>query len=350
MVEKFPEITLSGNSYEIGHQHGTKLKDRIHKTIEFYTDVTKNLTPDERKTNEELILQSAEGFAQTIKSFNKNYADEIEGIAEGSSSNPLWIYALNARSEIMSNMENNSTECTALYFQPSRLHGQNWDWSKDFEDLAVLMRIKPNDGPRILQMTEPGILGKIGFNSSGIGVTLNFLHQSTKLHGVPIHIILRSLLDSEGFDEALQLIKNLPYGQSGNIILSSDDGRYQNVEFAGDKRFFLQNSDPVQVHTNHYLKDPSINLSADLLQSSYARFERANSMQSDLTKYTLDEMKSILADGTNSELPICRPYIEGRTMQDVGSVCSIILDLQKRQMHFTHGHPANNPYVVHNLM
>ena len=99
-----------------------------------------------------------------VSEYSAGYAEEIEGIAQGAAVDPLDIYALNARSEILALP---AQECTALCFPDARLLGQNWDWAQDLEELAVLMRIVRSDGHRILMLTEPGMIGKIGMNSAG---------------------------------------------------------------------------------------------------------------------------------------------------------------------------------------
>ena len=85
--------------------------------------------------------------------------------------------------------------CTALCFQPTALLGQNWDWSSQLENLAVLLQIRVSENMTIQMLTEPGIIGKIGMNSQGIAACLNILLLNKPLDGVPIHIVLRSILE-----------------------------------------------------------------------------------------------------------------------------------------------------------
>ena len=71
-----------------------------------------------------------------------------------------------------------ANECTALCFQPTALLGQNWDWSSQLENLAVLLQIRVSENMTIQMLTEPGIIGKIGMNSQGIAACLNILLQN----------------------------------------------------------------------------------------------------------------------------------------------------------------------------
>ncbi len=342
--EKFPLIQLSGTHREIGYQHGKLLKERIQKSINFYTDVTKQLDEMGRKENEKQILEFSKKFKNIIISENQLLSDEIEGIAQGAEVDPLWIYALNSRSEIMSNMHTGSTECTALYFKETTLLGQNWDWAEDFEDLAVIMQIKLNNGVEMLQMTEPGIIGKIGFNNHGIGVSLNFLQVSQSLTGFPIHLILRSILEKTSFSEAVEWVKELSVGCAGNIIIADKNGNYQDIEFGGTKSYFLDTSPSTFMHTNHFIMNSILNTNTEDLQSSFNRYYKASDLLTDLTDQSMENMTNILSDDSNSEFPICRKYIQGKTMEDVGTVCTIIMNLQKLEMNITKGTPLHHGF------
>jgi isopenicillin-N N-acyltransferase-like protein len=51
--------------------------------------------------------------------------------------------------------------------------GQTWDWAQRLEGHFVVMEIQFPSGHKLTQLTEAGIIGKIGFNNCGLGVTLN---------------------------------------------------------------------------------------------------------------------------------------------------------------------------------
>lgn len=336
MEEKLPRIELHGTPREIGLQHGSLLKDRIKKTITYYHGIFNK--------PEEEIFDAAMRFKQVISEFNKDYSEEIEGIAEGAGVNSLWIYALNARSEILTQFV---TECTAVYFSGVNLLAQNWDWASALEELMVIMKITREDGHSILQITEPGILAKIGINSAGLGVTLNFLHMDEKLIGLPVHITLRHFLDSSSLRQGLESLGKYKYGKSANIIFANNEGKYYNLEFANDVVHETSDTE-LFIHTNHFLSDKSLNTDDVKLASSYARYERAKEMVVNIDPSILS-IKKILSDSTNNELPICRPYVPHEDIGDSGTVTSIIMDLDKLEIHATPGNPIENDYKIFKL-
>eukprot|EP01129_Flabellula_baltica_P017411 TRINITY_DN963_c1_g1_i2.p1 TRINITY_DN963_c1_g1~~TRINITY_DN963_c1_g1_i2.p1 ORF type:complete len:302 (+),score=54.71 TRINITY_DN963_c1_g1_i2:209-1114(+) len=260
-------LNLEGSPFQIGLNHGTQLSTEIKHTINFYKQLFG--IPDED------ILSMASHFKNVIELFNPFYIEEMEGIAQGAQVELLWIVAINARTEIYNNIvqgKSGVTECTAFYFSESSVLFQTWDWAKELEKLMVCVRIQKDDGHVILQLIEPGMLGKIGLNSAGLGVTLNFLDAGKIMNGLPIHIVLRHFLDSTSIEEGIESLGDYELDKTSNIIFADDQGAYVNLEFAGES-VFKSSGERYFTHTNHYLGDESLNISAG--PSTYHRYDRA---------------------------------------------------------------------------
>ncbi len=332
---KFPIITLEGSPEEIGIQHGEILKNKIHSTVTWYKKV---ISKEEKQ-----ILTLVEIFKLTIENFDPTYASEIEAIATGADINSNWIYMLNSRSEIMNIFQN---ECTAAFFKSSAILGQNWDWAEDLENLAVIMKIKKQDDnkPDILMMTEPGIIGKIGFNSNGLGVCLNFLNSGKLPRGVPIHILLRKVLELSSINQVGRSIGPFMSGKSANILIGEKSGEYIDIEFANDEHYYPNTTSDAFIHTNHYLMNNALNSDTEKLASSFSRYNKALNIIKNNPSKTVEDMKGILLDRTNKALPICRPYVDNPDIGTVGTICTIIMDLKNGKMHITKGSPLNTPF------
>jgi hypothetical protein len=134
-------------------------------------------------------------------------------------------------------------------------------------------------------------------------------------------------------------------GQSGNILIGNKNGKYQDIEFEGSKAYLLDVKDNHFIHTNHFLKNEKLNSNPELLLSSFNRYKIANNLVQSNHIQSLELMKSILLDDTDSELPICRKYIPGTRMEKVGTVCTILMDLKQEVMHITKGSPLHNPFI-----
>jgi len=240
-------------------------------------------------------------------------------------------------------------ECTTLAFRKQSLIGQNWDWDSEMEELAVILEIEKEDGHRILTMTEPGMIGKIGMNHCGVGVCLNFMTiENYQPYGVPLHVLLRTILDSKSLNEAQFLIEPNLRGKVGNILISNGNGEIVDFELAGDE-FFSIPVDDLFVHTNHFLT--KIDYDLMLFPNSMGRYNRAKELVSRLDNPSANSIKNILKDRGNGEHPICRKRFSHPWLTDDKSitVTTAVMDLKKLQFHITRGNPFDNPFTVFSL-
>ena len=327
-----PLITLTGDAKSRGEQHGAALKERIHRMTEVYGTFFRRSTKE--------IFEVARHFKPVIADFNEDYAVEIEAIADAADIDPLWIYALNARSEFLSYVP--ATECTVLHFDGTPLLGQNWDWEERLEPLISLIRIERDDAPSVLMMTEPGIIGKIGLNSAGIGVCFNFLHINKPTRGVPIHILLRALLDTSSLTEARTVIKRAGNGRSANIMVADKTGSRFDMEFAADEQFEIADKGDVLIHTNHYLDRDMYKVPASYANST-TRFKRARALASEHASRDRRTMEVMLSDTENPGNAICQTYRQREPLGQMGTVCTLTMDLAAGNMAIRLGNDARAP-------
>lgn len=327
----FKVINLSGNHGDIGYAHGQYLKDRIHKTIDYYLGLF-DLPRDELKN-------ISDKYYRVIFDEAKCYCDEIEAIAEGAGVEPWYIYALNARSEIF-NIK--MAECTSLYFKETKLLGQNWDWASYFEPLITVINIKYDNGHKITTLTEPGMLAKIGMNSAGVGVCLNILQSEISSLGIPVHICLRMALDSHDFKSAEQKLMTAAKGKASHILLADDQGNCSGLEFKDRQLFRLKPADGYLVHTNHYL---AIEANNNSIPATFERLETAQSLASKLDDVALEDFMAILMDNSRGEYSILQGYKYIKEFKDkVGTVVSVIMDLPTRTLFLRLGSSPDNNF------
>lgn len=326
-VQGVPLIQAVGSPAAIGHQIGLQTADRIATTIKLYKEIFARSDAD--------ILRAASHFQAQIEGFAPNLADEIMAMAEAAEVDPLWLVALNARSELLSALA--VGECTSIHFSGTPFMGQNWDWLEPLEDLMVLQRITTEAGHTTLMLTEPGIVGKIGLNSSGIGVCLNFLPSANPTLGVPTHILLREILSARTWADVDGKLKQAGTGRSANILVANAAGQSVDVEFDGvaAKRHSAEHS--ATLHTNHYLAS-DIPVAEVLLENSDARLTRARDLLQPEGALDLARLQAILSDTSDGGHPILAPYRDVPAFRGaIGTDCSIAMDLERGEMHFRRG-------------
>ena len=338
MDQTFPIIKIQGGAEDRGRQQGALIKERIHRTVDFYKN--QFLQPEDR------ILEIAGRFRKATEAFRKDLYQEIEALSRAAEVDPLWIYALNGRTELL-NL--NPMECTSLAFKKHCLIGQNWDWDSEVEELALILDIEKEDGHRIITMTEPGMIGKIGMNNCGLGVCLNFMSiDDYQPYGVPLHVLLRAILECKSVNEALSLIKPHLAGKVGNILISDNSGAIEDIELAGDE-FHSAPVDDLFVHTNHFLTD--VNYDLRFFPSTLGRYKRAKELLNLISHPSIEAMKDVLKDRSDEQYPICRKRFSHPLLTDDTSitVTTTIMDLKNLQFHITRGNPFDNPFIVFSL-
>lgn len=198
-------------------------------------------------------------------------------------------------------------------------------------------------------MTEAGIIGKIGFNNHALGVTLNILWvKDQQLAGVPIHIMLRAVLEAQTLEDARSIINRSRNGKASNIIVSHT-GRAFDVEFYGENTIYYDIQEPAYIHTNHYIhSNSSLSIDENDRASSISRYKTAVGEISKLEHFTTQEMISILSDNSGVESSILAAYKPDTQIEMglCGTIATIIMDLENRSMKIRKGNPSLSSFSL----
>lgn len=354
----FPVIVAAGTPYEIGLTHGREAKKQIDVSIDTY----KAMFWDYSQIKWEDACNYARTFIPTIREYDADYMEEIKGIAEGSGYGVDEILALNVRSEIvLQGAQVNESQvdggCTAFVFTPkltetgTTLLGQNWDWKMTEQAGCIILHIKQTVKPDITMVTEAGIIGKIGYNSAGIGVALNALASDQKVEGkvLPLHIAMRGMLDSQTLSDMIRATTSQPLSCCAHYMIGSAKGEGMSLEVGPADFDALYAEDGFLAHTNHFIT-PRLMYVKDTtriaLPDSFQRLGRLRTMVKDLErKVGVADIKRMMQDHTSYPDSICRHEDllepEGKRL---GTIFSIIMDLEREEMYFAPGNPCNTEY------
>ncbi|MCZ6831507.1 MAG: C45 family autoproteolytic acyltransferase/hydrolase [Gammaproteobacteria bacterium] len=333
----FDAFQLSGDAEDIGYQHGQLLAPRIETNLDFYLSMF--------GLAQARLWDLARDFKTIITEFNPDYADEIKALAAGAGVDERYIFVLNARSEIY-----NSTvaECTVLWHQNGPSLAQNWDWYQAAEALTVLLRIERADGHRITMLTEAGIIGKIGMNSAGLGVCLNILRVRGELRGVPVHILLRAMLDSCNLEQVVVLKRRAGLGKASHVLVADAAGNSLSLEFAGEQSFEIKPQRGTLVHSNHYLEEAELD-TGEPFTSTLERYDCAREALDALgQQVSVGQLQELLLNQDLEELSINRAYsnVSQSTIGPVGTVFSIVMELAKGRLHVHKGPQDSRPFYT----
>jgi hypothetical protein len=318
----FPLIEVSGDSYQMGHQHGAQAADLIRKYmlwIERLTGMPKDL-----------LCKNAMAFLPMMSDLSPAFVEEVRGLAEGARISFEEAMLCQARAEAAQVSEGG---CTAFALTGSLtddhqpLAGQNQDLEPEYADVAILLHIKPTDGrPRALIFTFAGQLGYSGMNEYGLAHFANALYDYQWCLGLPHYPLKRLMLEQRTVEDCVKLLRQHRTCSAANVMLCDGEGQVGDIEVRpeGIARFRDEHADCC-VHANHYLT-PEF--------AAYPRLDRMRVLiQENWGKITVEVMKRILADHQGDPGGTCRHGAE-----NMHSISGYIAEPAKGVLHVRRGH------------
>jgi isopenicillin-N N-acyltransferase-like protein len=339
-VKAFPHLCVRGTPAERGRQYGEALRERIARTFDFYLSSLFSASPLPATA----LRARADHIAALVQRLAPAAAEQITGIAAGAGLAPWQVFLLNGRTEILNAKV---PECTALYFAATRVLAQNWDWVAPLEDLAVVVTHERQDGGRHVTFVEPGMIGKIGMNSDGLGVCLNILFAPHDLSGLPIHVLNGVLLEQPDLAAARRVMDAAGLGKASHVLVGDAEGGCLAMEFMGEERFEIAPEDGVLLHTNHCLAHGAAGRTAELANSC-ARYDLTAARLARAERRDLATAKALLLEQSGGGDDVNRNYRPLAGVlgdQPVGTCATLIMDLARRELHVKRGPGADDTFT-----
>jgi len=339
---EFPLIDIAGPPDVRGRQYGERAKRYIHKSVAIYKHEYARRGVDWGQA-----ITIAGGFLPRIKSAETRLFGEIEGIAAGADLQVEEVLALNARTEILNFNQQSGRDdgCTGAIILPAAtanghmLHGQNWDWLDGCTESAIILRITPEKGPRIITHTEAGNLARCGMNEVGVGLTGNFLkcEHDAQQHGVPIPFIRRRILESEHFAKAIEVVMASSLSFSTNLMISDAGGEAINLETTPKEVFWIAPNDHMLVHANHFISPAALSKITDKgiaeTPCTLYRGRRVEAaFRADYGTLTIDHMKQAFLDNFGSPYGVCSEPAKSARGEVYSTVATILMDTTEKKM------------------
>jgi predicted choloylglycine hydrolase len=361
----FPVIELTGDGYNRGLQHGTKLKKEITEVFaKWKANIRKNTMgdPDSMLT----AFRTATNFEPIIKKYTPAVLDELKGIAAGSGQSYEDVYAFQLVDEFWIYLDKQAHttnhHCSGMGVPATVNHpayiAQNMDLENYMHGYQVLLHLPPTTTePEQYIVTCAGLVALGGMNGKGVGLCLNTLMElKASEDGLPVAFIIRAVLNKQDGKEAMQFLKTVKHASGQNYIMGIGDSVY-NFEASSTQvvRYLPKAGESsIVYHTNHALVNHDVKewykkyheqvLAGETKnRNSEARFasleERLNIQPVDIST---DVIKTTLRSKDNARNPVCRTYREGG---GGFTFSSIVFTLGgKRSVQLTYGSPDQSEY------
>lgn len=364
-MSEYPHVRVAGSAAERGRQYGEQARDRVRRSVGAYERVFEHYAGWDWS----VVRREAARFEGPIAEFRPDYLAEMRGIADGAGLDLADILAINVRTEVMfaakarqatGRPRTGPHECSAFAVAPPpgqpgpTLVGQNWDWLPHSAETVVVLEVQRDDGPDFVTVVEAGLLAKTGMNSSGLGLVTNALVTADDVGtpGLPYHLMLRAILDSENVSDAITALQAGVRSSSANYLIAHSDGIAVDVEAApGDfsQLYFVfpGPQDGVLLHTNHFLSERfgGTDVSVWVMPDSPVRLQRLRAGVGGSADHSLAAFRSMLSDHANYPSGVCcHPDFRADPMDQGMTVTSVLMDLNARQMWVADGNPCTAPY------
>jgi hypothetical protein len=234
--------------------------------------------------------------------------------------------------------------------------GQNYDVRDVFSEGALVMDIRPSNGPRAFVASIAGMVGCAGINECGIAVMINNLTPLDAGLGLTHAYVVRSILAAENIASAINAVVGIRRSSGFNYLLGDSNGEIIGLETSvNGVATYLPNTSGVTCHSNHYL-DPSL-IPGEVRDvrngDTIARHARASHLlpRAAAAQDPLRQCMSILADHANFPTSICRHVPYGAAAEDPDwrltqgrTVFSVLADMKRKSLWYCEGNPCAGRY------
>ncbi|HOE17404.1 MAG TPA: C45 family autoproteolytic acyltransferase/hydrolase [Syntrophorhabdaceae bacterium] len=357
-LKTFPLISVKGGPYECGRQHGEQARELVQRQLKFYFD----LWQKQWNAKRENILNDCRAMIPVIEDYSPAILQELEGLAKGTRVTLEEIVALNARYELVWTLNLLSVSkgdgCTSLSALPEvtelghTILGHNRDYLPIIRERMVLLEIRQQDKPNITMLTEAGIIGSVGMNSIGLGVTGNGLVSSVDKFELktPIFLLMREILNSDSFSNAIEAVLTTKTSVSTNYMIAHEAGEVIDLEVTPNDVGFLHAEDGILSHSNNFLyftnREDLLDIFKAALPDTLFRFSRARRLLGkEHGKIGIESFQRVFSDHFSYPNSICRhPDSRDEEFRQLCTINSVIMDLNERALFIAEGPPCTHKY------
>ncbi len=259
------QLTLEGTDFEVGYEHGRKLRDSARECVEKRLRLCEEFPDSQgRLHSRKDILNLARSCIEANRSFDEALWREFEGIAEGAGISTEALLIGNGYTDFKDLLWDDTGEekdaggCTTFIVSAEEardqkpLIGQTWDLHSSMIPHVVLVTLRAGNAPRVITFTVAGCVGMIGMNEHGVCVGINNLNSKRGVAGVFWPFVVRRMLREESADGALAILRNAPLAGAHNYVILDPANNAYNVEQLPDA-FRVDRIDGRWAHSNHCL-------------------------------------------------------------------------------------------------
>jgi isopenicillin-N N-acyltransferase like protein len=362
-------VEMSGAPRERGRQHGEQMRPQIKAIFE---NGRESLEKAGGPSLEVLAaaFQQATGHLQAARQWTPDLVEELAGTAEGAGVDfgVLWAFQCQDESFWFStgqlglfarapDQDRCSSLGSASFKDHPALLAQNLDTPMLYNGYQTLLHIRyPDSDRQAYVVTEPGLVGICGLNSSPLGVCQNTLAMKLNYDpgGLPAMLVARALIDQVDLASARGFLHEIHHASGINYMLA-DAHSVEDYECSTDQVVrFLQESMGLRIaHTNHPLSSndrldiKALSRETNQLyhlsneHSTHRLFCISSKFLQEDGPADVDGIKQVLSTHEPPEYPVCRHYSAGMdSMRGMTNNSLIMVMGNPAELHIASGPPC----------
>ena len=166
---------------------------------------------------------------------------------------------------------------------------------------------------------------------------------------MPVHVLLRALLERDSVADAVAFASKLTFGASSNVLCADAAGDTAALEFSPRGLEVVRGADAALCHTNHFLAPAAARHQASLAPSlsTVPRLARITALTgAHKGRFSPADLQRMLRDESDGYLSICRrPDPSLAPEACIETVASVVMDLGERVMHIAPDVPSRVDFV-----
>ncbi|MFT5133917.1 MAG: isopenicillin-N N-acyltransferase-like protein, partial [Gammaproteobacteria bacterium] len=181
------------------------------------------------------------------------------------------------------------------------------------------------------------------------GVCLNFLISSNELDGVPVHVLLRAIMECRDLQEVRETMARSGMGKSSHFLVGDKNGECFGMEYAAGRCVEIAAQAGAIIHTNHCIGN---NIESTIVRTTAERLGQGREKLAAVSDFSIRDMQDILLDDSRGTLSIQSSYRPEAELGglEIGTCATIIMDLPQHTFHVRKGPGSTVDFQSFNLI
>ena len=231
------------------------------------------------------------------------------------------------------------------------LLAQNWDYRLGARDGLIVLEVRREGTPAVVMLTEAGIIGHKGLNSTGLGLAINAMVSDRDRLGdsVPFLLLCRKMLSCEGLGDAVNVFLNAGRSVSYNVMLGCGGALLDLEAHPGDVSMLLP-KEGVIAHTNHFVGPRTLGVRDEYVRMESSTLHRLLVAKEQLRQgaggHTEESLMEVLRSHVGYPASVCFHLAPGEEPDgQEETLTSMVMNLEERAVWVTRGPPCSGPYT-----